>query len=262
MASIQQKGTNWYCQFCYLGDRHTFTIGKVTEAEAHAKSAQVEYLLMRLKQRLIELPPGVDIVAFVQYDGKLPASSIGPVDAPSRQILTLDSLRDRYLATHKDAKESNTLGTNGTHFRHLVDTLGDRFSLVELRPTDLQRHIERRVRRSISPVTVRKEVGTLRTAWTWAIANGLLAVAYPDVGLVYPKTDEKPPFQTREEIERKIRRGGLTEEEKDELWDCLFLTLADIAELLQHVEKAAKHSWIYPMICFAAHTGRLMRSCY
>ena len=81
MASIQQKGRNWYCQFYYFGGRHTFTIGRVSEDEAHAKSAQVDYLLMRLRQRLIELPPGVDIVAFVQYDGKPPASSIAPVDA-------------------------------------------------------------------------------------------------------------------------------------------------------------------------------------
>ncbi len=255
MASIQRKGRNWYCQFCHLGNRHTFTIGKVSEDEARAKSAQVDYLLMRLKQRLVELAPGVDIVAFVQYDGKPPAAAVGPVDAPSRQVITLGGLRDRYLATHEDAKESNTLETKGTHFKHLADTLGERFPVAELRPTDLQRHIERRVKASISPVTARKEIGTLRTAWNWAVTTGMLASAYPDDGLVYPKTHEKPPFQTREEIERQIRRGGLTEEEQDELWESLFLTLPDIAELLQHVRAAARHPWIYPMVTFAAHTG-------
>jgi integrase len=255
MASIQRKGRNWYCQFCYHSLRHTFTIGRVSEDEARAKSAQVDYLLMRLKQRLVELPSGVDIVAFVQYDGKPPASSVGPVDAPSRQSLTLGALRDRYLATHEGAKESNTLDTKGTHFRHLVATLGERFPVAELRSTDLQQHVGRRVKESIAAVTVRKEVGTLRTAWNWAQANGLLVATYPDDGLVYPKTDEKPPFQTREEIERQIRRGGLTQEEQDELWECLFLTLPDIAELLQHVRVAARHAWIYPMVAFAAHTG-------
>jgi len=35
---------------------------------------------MRLERRLIELPQGAGIVAFVQYDGKPPASRIGPVD--------------------------------------------------------------------------------------------------------------------------------------------------------------------------------------
>ena len=44
----------------------------VTEAEAEAKAAQVDYLLMRLKQRLIELPPGIGIVEFVRHDGKAP----------------------------------------------------------------------------------------------------------------------------------------------------------------------------------------------
>ena len=63
MALIQQKGPNWYYQFCYLGSGHTFTIGKVTKDEAHVKSAQVDYLLVRLEQRLIDLPIGVDIVA-------------------------------------------------------------------------------------------------------------------------------------------------------------------------------------------------------
>ena len=180
-----------------------------------------------------------------------------PPDRPtpqSRQAFTLGNLRDRYLVTHEDAKECNTLDTKGTHLRHLVATLGERFPVAELRPTDLQRHIERRVKASISPVTARKEIGTLRTAWNWAKATGMLAAGYPDEGLVYPKTDEKPPFQTREEIERQIRRGGLTEEE-DELWECLFLTLPDIAELLQHVRAAARHAWIYPMVTFAAHTG-------
>jgi integrase len=39
------------------------------------------------------------------------------------------------------------------------------------------------------------------------------------------------------------------------LWDCLFLTLPEIAELLRFVEITARHAFIYPMFCFAAHTG-------
>jgi hypothetical protein len=31
-----------------------------------------------------------------------------------------------------------------------------------------------------------------------------------------------------QEIERKIARGGLTEAEQEDLWDCLFLTLPQI----------------------------------
>jgi len=46
MASILP---NWYCQVLRLGQRRTFALGKVTEAEAKAKAAQVDYLLMQLK---------------------------------------------------------------------------------------------------------------------------------------------------------------------------------------------------------------------
>ena len=54
----------------------TFALGRVSEVEANVKAAQVGYLLLRLKQRLIELPPGVGIVDFVRYDGKPPGSLI------------------------------------------------------------------------------------------------------------------------------------------------------------------------------------------
>ena len=33
MASIQQKGNGWYCQFVYRGKRRTFAVGRVTKAK-------------------------------------------------------------------------------------------------------------------------------------------------------------------------------------------------------------------------------------
>jgi hypothetical protein len=45
-------------------------LGKVSAEEAASKAAQADYLSMRLKKRLIELLPGIDIVEFVQFDGK------------------------------------------------------------------------------------------------------------------------------------------------------------------------------------------------
>ena len=77
MASLQLRGKSYACVFCWHGKRQWFTIGKVAEEEAKAKASQVEYLLMRLKQRLIDLPPGIDIVEFVQHDGKLARQTSG-----------------------------------------------------------------------------------------------------------------------------------------------------------------------------------------
>jgi integrase len=69
------------------------------------------------------------------------------------------------------------------------------------------------------------------------------------------KIDEKPPFTTREEIERQIVAGGLEHLQIKELWDALFLTLPEIEEWLAHVREYGTLPWVYPLVCFAAHTG-------
>jgi hypothetical protein len=58
LASIQKKGDAWYCQFMYQGKRHTFTVGKVEESEADTVKGNVEYLLLRIKQHLLDVPSG------------------------------------------------------------------------------------------------------------------------------------------------------------------------------------------------------------
>jgi integrase len=256
LASLQKKGESYYCQFMYHGKRHTFTVGVVKQDEAENKARQVDYLLMRLKQRLIVLPDGVDIVTFVEHDGKPPSVDGIPI---TRQSITLGYARDRYLQTLSvGAIEDNSLSTIRMHLRHFVATLGERCILEELTQPDLQRHIIARARKKyrgkpLSPVTLKKEVASLRAMWNWAIHAGLIHGHFPSRGLVYPKYDEKPPFQTRVEIERKI--VGLSQAEQQELWDALFLTLPEIDELLEHIRQHAAHGWIYPMIAFAAHTG-------
>jgi hypothetical protein len=46
MASLQRKGDAWYCQFRYLGKRHTFTVGPVPESEALHWKTRCEQLLL------------------------------------------------------------------------------------------------------------------------------------------------------------------------------------------------------------------------
>jgi integrase len=252
MASIQKRAGTYRVIFRFHGKQHFVMIGKVSPEEAEAKTAQVNYLLMRIKQGLIELPPGVGIVEFVQHDGKPPAAT--PLSA-SRKVLTLAALRDRYLATRATGHEKSTLYTAGIHFDHMVASLGERFPLEGLRQADLQRHVERRAGLGISAVTIKKEISTLRTAWHWAAHAGLLSGDFPNKGLVYPKDDELPPYQTRDEIERQVAAGGLMPKEIDELWDALYLRPHEIAELLEHIRSHARHPWIYPLACMAGHTG-------
>jgi integrase len=133
---------------------------------------------------------------------------------------------------------------------HLVGTLGEPFVVGGLRTPDLQRHIDRRSP-TVEAVTMKKEISTLAAAWNWALHAGLVEGKFPAKGLVYPKEDEKPPFMTWQEIERRIAAGG----DAAQLWDCLYLSVAEVAELLEHVKKHARHPFIYAMFCFAAHTG-------
>lgn len=148
MASLQKKGNNWYCQFVHEKKRHTFAVGPVTDEEARAKAAHVDYLLLQLRQGLIELPASVDIVEFVRHDATPPAKRT--VHRPKASNGgTLAELRDRFLAAHAGAHEKNTLYTASIHFKHLVETLGDDYRLFGLSQADLQKHVDRRSALSI-----------------------------------------------------------------------------------------------------------------
>jgi integrase len=251
MASLQERNGSYRILFCYHGKLHAFTIGKVEKDEAENKARQVDYLLMRLKQRLLVLPEGADIVTFVEHDGKPP--DIGPTlaDAP-RQVVTLGHLKDRYLTTHGNGTiEENSLDTCRLHLGHFARVLGEAFPMGELSLAKMQEYVNQRAKAKISPVTIRKEVATLRAAWNWGEPMDLTAGRFPSKGLRYPKADEKPPFMTMAEIERQIAAGG----DPETLWEALYLQAGELVELLAHVKTKAPHPWIYPLFCFAAHTG-------
>jgi integrase len=251
MAALQERGGNYRVIFRYLGKQHSFTIGSVTRDEAEAKAAQVDYLLMRLRQRLIALPEGSDIVTFVRFDGKPPEGVPTLPDAP-RQAVTLCHLKERYLTTHGNGTiEANSLDTCRLHLSHFCRVLGDGLPLGGLSLAKLQEYVNKRSAATISPVTVRKELATLRAAWNWGAPMGLTSGSFPSKGLRYPKADEKPPFMTLAEVERQVAGSG----DASALWECLYLTASELAELLAAVRERAAHPWIYPLFCFAAHTG-------
>jgi integrase len=247
MATIQTRNGSHRLLFQYAGKQFTFTIGKIEETEALQWKAKAEHILMRLDQRLIELPDGVPIADFVKHDGKPPV----PEAIAKSKSTTLHEMREAYVSTMGNgAIEKNTLYTAGIHLDHIEATLGKSFVLSGLRLGSLQSHIDRR-QKDVSPITIKKEIDTFRSAWNWALRMGWVAAPFPSGGLVYPKTDEKLPFMTRVEIERRIKAGG----DPAELWDCLYLLPAEVTELLAHVEKKKAPTWVYPMVALAAHTG-------
>ena len=85
--------------------------------------------------------------------------------------------------------EANSIVTAGIHFKHLLATFGPAFDVRRLALTDLERHVAQRLAmkgrggRPLNAVTVRKEVQTLSTAWTWAAQRKLVDRPFPSTGL-------------------------------------------------------------------------------
>jgi integrase len=241
--------------FRFGGKRYKRALDTRDRNEADRLAGRLEENIKLVERGRLPLPDDVDLPTFLLSDGRLAQSPRPP------EVVTLDDLFERYRTAHSGTHEQTTLDTFDTHVKHFRRTLGPRFVARMLKSSDLQTHVETRSREKgrrgarVSPSTIKKEIATLSGVWTWALRMEVLFGQFPNKGLVYPKTAQKPPFQTRQEIERKIARGGLKKGEEAELWDALFLTLPEIDELLKHVEATARHQFIYPLFVFAAHTG-------
>jgi integrase len=253
MASIQQKGNGFYCQFLFKGKRHTFAVGRITKLQADARAERVEEVLTSIAKGDLELASGAAVIAHVRH-GHSPTQP----KTDDRKAPTLGNLRDLYLETFTGSLEFHTLRGIRRHFKHLTGHFGEAYPIRELSLADLQAYVNARAkakgrRGPLNPATVKKEIVSLRTAWNWGVRMKIVAGPYPYKGLAYAKGDEKPPFQTRSEIERQL--PGLTPAKAEELWESLYLTLPEFEKLLEHVKANALHPWIYPLVATAAHTG-------
>ena len=254
MASLELRNQTYRVVFMYRGKKFGYSLDTGDRQTAEALLGGVEKTLMLIGQRALHVPDGADVVAFVKNGGKV--EDARPAPAP----LTLEQLKQKYLDTHgQGAMEANSLATVRMHLGHFESTLGARFAIRGLTLADLQRHVNERRKKKyrgqpLSPVTLKKEVASFRACWNWAALTGLVSGPFPSKGLVYPKSDEKPPFMTMQEIERRIT-ASMTAAELDALWDCLYLTQAELSLLVAHVKEKAPHPWVYPFVCFVAYTG-------
>src|SRR5262245_15805093 len=243
MAALQERNGSFRVIFRFRGKQHSFTLGRVSRDEAEAKAGHVDLVLLRIRQNLLAVPASVTIEEFLLADGQVKTPELAAITEP----ITFGTLREKYLETHRHgAMEPNSLQTSAMHLRHFERTLGEKFPLQQLQLADLQRHVTQRSKkkyrgRPLSPVTLKKEVATFRAAWNWAGLHGMVTGPFPARGLVYPKGDEKPPFMTWPEIERKAAVHGLTEAEVAELWDSLYLRKEEIEQLLTYVRQKAAH---------------------
>ena len=147
MAALQRRSGSYPLLFQYDGKQQALTIGDVTLVEARQWKGKAEHLLMRLKQRLLEVPLGCTITDFILHDGKPP---LLPNLTKSKNT-TLDQLRAAYVKVFSNgAIEANTLAAAKIHLDHIESTFGKTFLLPALTRAKLQEHIDRRRKASIS----------------------------------------------------------------------------------------------------------------
>jgi integrase len=258
MASLEKRYDGRYrIVFCWQGERRYHSLGKMPEREARSCLDRLEESLRFVDRGLLEVPPDADLGRFLVSGGKLNAKPT--LKAP----LTLGELLRRYQAEHPDGvKESSTRSTESIHIAHLLRIIDRQTAVGAVTTETLQGYVNARAlekgrgRRPISHITIQKEIGTLASVWNrWARPLGLVDGPAPTKGLVYAKTRAKPPFQTREQIERQLARGGLSAAEIKDLWGILFLTLGQVKELLAHVRDRGGRPWVHVAFCLAAYTG-------
>lgn len=257
MAWLEKRAERYRINYRFGGRKQQVSLRTTDATEAEGCLHRFEENLRLVERGRLEIPPGADIGVFLLSDGKL--NHRLSVVAP----LTIKEFFEHYSQHHPEgAKESSTRYTEDIHIEHLTRLLGAKTPVRTLSSEALQAYVDTRAnekskfRRTISHTTIRKEIGTLASIWNkWGVPQGLVAGPAPTKALVYAKKRGKPPFQTWAQIERQIARGGVSEPQQKALWDCLFLTLPEIDEVLAFVQNCNAHPFVYPMFVFAAHTG-------
>lgn len=244
-------------RFRYEGQSYKRSLKTADEKEARSVQGRVEETLRLIERGRMDIPEGADPGIFILSDGKRLAKK------EARVIRTLGDLFETYRKqTPAGSKEVVTLNGERTHEKHLLRLLKPNRLLKGLLIRDLQEYVDARLEEKwcdklIQPETIQKELTTLRLVWNWAVEQGYLTGPRSLKGLKYPKSDEKQPFQTWDQIETIINRGGLTAEQEQDLWDGLYLTREQVKEVLECVKAktADDHPFLYPMFAFVAHTG-------
>jgi integrase len=259
MAHLESRN-GWYrIVFRLEGERFSKSLNTQSESSANASLAKIKDNLHRFELGLIEIPIDRDPGLFLLGKDKKKYSP-ATVKTQIKSVGIKKAWKIFEDTVPQGALEESTLSGMRTHVDHLARIIGS-LKLNQIDKPVLQKYIDKRSQesgrydRTVSVQTIKKELRTFSTIWNWMLEEKLVKHSFPSKKLRYPKTHEKPPFQTWKQIETRIARGGLTEFQVKELWDSLFLDITQVKSALAHAKSNARQNVIYPMLCFAAYTG-------
>lgn len=255
MASLQQDPSgNFHVCFRFRSVRFKRSLKTKFRRKAEAAASRIEENIRLIDEGRIPVPVG-DVPTYLLSDGKLTEKS-----EPTKNVKLAEIFEKYSGAVPKDALEATSIATMKIHVRHIVRILGGNQLLRDLQKSDLQSYVTKRSgesgrRGNVSASTIRKELGTLSSLWTWAKTEGCVDAEFPRHGLVFPKTTERPRFQTWEQIVRQIRENDLVDGDAALLWDCLYLCRNQLDQLLKFIREKSRHGCLHPMAMVAAYTG-------
>ena len=258
MASLQKfpSGT-FHITIPFGGKRYKRSLKTKDRKTALAIQARVEDTTKLVERGRIEIPTSADIPTFLLSDGNVSRQLEAPKEVKLNKLFKsyFDSIPEGSL-------DLGTIRMMKTHSRHLTKHLGGRLSLRTLTQGILQSYIGKRSKepgirgRNVQAATIKKELTTLRGLWKWSVISEQLPNApFPSVGLRFPISEDLSPFQTFETVLKQTSSLAPDSAEFKDLWATVFLNQTEIEELLGFVKKNARHTFIYPMFVFAAHTG-------
>jgi integrase len=267
MAFLRRdKGGNYLVSFRWAGVAYNRSLDTRDTDLAEAGLARVDEALTLLKRGRLVIPQGADPGLFIKSGGILMEV---PGASEERRTVTLRELFDRFAEQARS--DPKTKVTTRIHHAHVAKLLGGDTAVDSITLVDVQRYCDLRAKetwhgRPIGSPTIRKELHTFRQTWEWGSHLGhVTAPAWQLRNLTLGKDQGREPFRTRDEIERRIKRGGLKDEEVRRLWECLYLTGEEIRKCLEHVRLNGTAPFVYPMMAFVAMTGcrraEMLRSC-
>jgi len=254
MANLGQKHGIFHIRFRYAGKEYKKSLKTRDQDAAEAARRSVELTIHRLLTGLIQLPPDVAAGDFILSGGTLlrpPEPLPEQVVRPSTRTLT-----DQYVESQKHMLAPSYHSSQAMHLRHLLRHLGDHADApchhVGFR--DLDGYLKQRLGER-HPNTAERERITFMQFYKWVVQQGYLTES-PAVGLSPIKGGEdRPPFRTIGEINRIVERGGLSEPEVLDLWECLYLSPQEIAGLLATVRTNARADFSFLLHAIPAYTG-------
>jgi integrase len=246
--------------FFRFGGRQCNKTVKVKSARAAtARCETIDQTIADLERGRLTLPPGSNPVAFI-VSGGVVVQRTAP-GGKTKSTLRLADVFERFRADSPPHLEASTRRMQEIHFRRVLEVFPSK-AVASFDKAAAQEYVSRRSKqryrgKAIQRETITKELKTLRQACSWVAmrSTDVSPLTFALKELSFPESREKLPFMSWTQIEREIARGGMSEDEIKDLWDCLWLGKEEVRDLLEHVRHVGGPTYLYPMVCFAAYTG-------